>query len=69
MYYDIQKAPVTKRIGAFLLDFMLLVILIVFATSLITPALKVDVYTQKINDVIENIEIYEEKYQQKLDID
>lgn len=69
MYYDIQKAPVTKRIGAFLLDFMLLVILIVFATSLITPALKVDVYTQKINDVLENIEIYEEKYQQKLDID
>ena len=41
MYYDIQKAPVTKRIGAFLLDFMLLVILIVFATSLLTPAMNV----------------------------
>lgn len=68
MYYDIQKAPVTKRIGAFLLDFMLMVILIVFATSLITPAMNVDVYTNKIKDVVDNIEVYEEKYQQKLNV-
>ena len=72
MYYDIQKAPVTKRIGAFLLDFMLLVILIVFATSLLTPAMNVNKHIENIkvitDEIEENKEYYEEKYQLKLDI-
>ena len=72
MYYDIQKAPVTKRIGAFLLDFMLMVIVIVFATSLVASALNADEHAQKMKDLAENtkanIAVYEEKYQQKLDI-
>ena len=72
MYYDIQKAPVTKRIGAFLLDFMLLVILIVFATSLLTHAMNVNKHIENIkvitDEIEENKEYYEEKYQLKLDI-
>lgn len=72
MYYDIQKAPVTKRIGAFLLDFMLMVILIVFAISLIASAMNVDKHIENIkvitDEIEENKEYYEEKYQLKLDI-
>lgn len=72
MYYDIQKAPVTKRIGAFLLDFMLMAMLIVFATSLITSAMNVNKHIENIkvitDEIEENKEYYEEKYQLKLDI-
>lgn len=59
MIYDLQKASLMKRFSAFLLDFILMIILITGFMCLISAVVGYDDYADKLNAVIEG---YEEKF-------
>lgn len=65
MIYDLQKASILKRISAWLLDFILLVMLIVGVAAALSAVLGFDVHEQKME---ESYAFYEQKFGVKFDM-
>lgn len=65
MMYDLQKASVLKRISAWVLDVMLLMVIVVGAASLIAQLLGFEDYSQQLE---EYYSYYEEQYSVSFDI-
>lgn len=65
MMYDLQKASVLKRISAWVLDVILLMVIIVGAASLIAQLLGFEDYSQQLE---EYYSYYEEQYSVSFDI-
>ncbi len=56
MKLDLQKATLTKRISAFLLDAILLLVLITGIAALVSSLLNVDAYSQQLEECYEKYE-------------
>lgn len=65
MIYDLQKASLMKRFSAFLLDFILMIILFTGFMCLISAVVGYDDYSNRLNALVDD---YEEKFGVSFDI-